>query len=462
MKIEQFNSNFLAELFKLATLKQDVCELVCSNLEYSYIPSELKGYKHILKGIKRQFATLKKLPSLGVIVQENALEADVFEAVDKINEAKVADKDLILKAFEEYLKRVKFQILFEQTVELYNNGKQDEAISLQAKEAPKISEFSIYNSGGGFSNIFRDFFIRDGQRFMQANDSTIKGHKIPFGIDILDNLTDGGTDTLTGEIDCFLGRSGSGKTKWLRWRGISAARMGFQVLHIQAEGTLQECELGYDATWTGILKRDLKTGNIPSELEERLKKAMKNITKSGGSIEVYAYEQFETASMKDVREKVLDYHKRHGCYPDLLICDYLELFNPGDGKHYATTTEGEKYRREASARAFKNICNEFKIAGATASQANDISPQDFNNSSWVMTRHNVSGAKGLVDPFSYFLTWNVSSDEYKKKQGRLYIDKMREYQSGQTIRICTDYSHDRFYSRRETLETWPEDYEEGK
>ena len=38
------------------------------------------------------------------------------------------------------------------------------------------------------------------------------------------------------------------------------------------------------------------------------------------------------------------------------------------------------------------------------------------------------------------------------------LDKMREYASGQTIRICTDYSHDRFYSRKETLDTWPEDY----
>ena len=459
MKIEQFNSNFLAELFKLATLKLDVCRLVCENLEYSYIPAELKGFKHILKGIKRQWASNSKLPSLGVILQENALEADVYDAVDKINEAQVADKETMLKAFEEYLKRVKFQILFEKTVELYNNGNQDEAINLQAKEAPLISNFSIYSAGGGVSDIFKDFFVRDGERFMAANDSVVKRGKIPFGIDLVDAVTYGGTDPEMGEIDCFLGRSGSGKTKWLRWRGVSAARMGKKVLHIQAEGTLKECELGYDATWTGILKRDLKVGDIPEQVEAKLRKAMRDISKIGGSIEVVAYEQFETASMKDVREKVLDYFKRHGHYPDLLILDYLELFHPGDGRHYATTTEGEKFRREASARSFKNICNEFKIAGATASQANDISPSDYNNSSWVMTRHNTSSAKGLIDPFSYFFTWNCSIDEYKGHKGRLYIDKMREYEAGQTIRMCTDYAHDRFYSRRETLETWPEDYE---
>lgn len=462
MKIEQFNSNFLAELFKLATLKQDVCELVCENLEFSYIPSELKGFKHVLKGIKRQWGASSKLPSLGVILQENALSADVYEAVDKINEAKVADKELILKTLEEYLKRVKFQILFEKTVELYNGGKQEEAIELQAKESPKISEFSIYSRGGAVSDIFRDFFLRDGQRFMEANDSTLNKGKVPFGIDLLDRVSDGGTDPNLGEIDCFLGRSGSGKTKWLRWRGVSAARMGKRVLHIQAEGTKKECELGYDATWTGILKGVLKKGDLPPEVEPKLKKAISDIAKNGGGIEVVAFEQFETASMKDVREKVLDYKKRHGKFPDLITLDYLELFHPGNGRHYATTTEGEKFKREDCARIFKNICNEFKIAGATASQANDISPADYNNSSWVMTRHNCSSAKGIIDPFSYFVTWNVSQDEYKKKQGRLYVDKMREYEAGQTIRICTDFRHDRFYNRRETLETWPEDYEKGK
>lgn len=462
MKIEQFNSHFLDELFKLCTLKKDVCEIVVENLEYSHIPAELKGYKHVLKGIKRQYNNLHKLPSLGVILQENAIDPEVHEAVDKINEAGVADRDLMLRTFEEYLKRVKFQILFEKTVDLYNNGKQAEAIELQAKESPSISEFSIYQKSGCVSNIFRDFFERDSKRFAEANTTTNRRRKVPFGIDLLDGVTYGGTDPNEGEIDCFLGRSGTGKTKWLRWRGISAARMGFKVLHIQAEGTLSECELGYDATWTGILKGDLKNGEIPPEIEDKLRKAMSDIRKNGGEIEVRAFEQFETASMRDVRDLVIDYHKRHGVYPDLLILDYLELFNPASGKKYAASTEGEKFRREDSARAFKNICNEFKIAGATASQANDIAPSDFNNASWVMTRHNVAGAKGLIDPFSYFFTWNVSSDEYKRKRGRLYVDKVREYEGGQTIRICTDFRHDRFYARRDTLENFPEDYAKAK
>lgn len=456
---EQFNSHFLDELLKLAIYKRDVCDIVCKNLDYSYIPAEMRGYKQILKSLKSHYSMTGKIPSLGTILQMNIADNEVHQAIDSIDGAKLPDKETALKTLEEYLKRVKFQVLFQKTADLYNNGKQDEAIELQATESPKISSFSIFSESQDIVDVFGGFEERNNERFIDANNGKgSKKRKIPFGIDIIDSLTDGGADPDLGEIDCFLGRSGGGKTKWLRWRGVSAARRGFKVLHIQAEGTLKECEIGYDSTWTGLYKSILTGGDIDSKIEEKLRKAARDIEKKGGLIEIRAFEQFDTASMVDVRNYVLDFKKRHGVYPDLLLLDYLELFHPGNGKRYSANTEGEKYRREDSARALKNICNEFKMVGGTASQANDVAPQDFNNSDWVMTRHNVAGTKSLVNPFSYFFTWNVSSDEYKKHMGRVYIDKMREFQAGQTIRICTDFARDRFYDRPATVDMWPEDY----
>lgn len=456
-KFEKFNSLFLQEIFKLCLYKRDFAEVVCQHLDYSYIPVELKAYKSILKSIKTYYTTTNKLPTVGVLLQNHSIDQDVHEAVGKIIEIKLPDKEQALKALEDYIKRVKFQLLFQKVADMYNNGDQEAAISLQALESPKISNFSILQGTNSVIDVFNGYKLRADKRFIAAKDITQKAKSIPFGIDLLDALTYGGSKP--GEIDCFLGRSGSGKTKWLRWRGVSAARRGFKVLHIQAEGTAEECELGYDATWTGVLKKYLKNGETPDEIVDyKIDKAIKDIKKIGGLIEIKAFEQFETASMKDVRDHIIDFFKRHGCYPDLILLDYLELFHPGNGKKYSASTEGEKFKREDAARAFKNICNEFKMCGGTASQASDINPSDYNNSSWVMTRHNISGAKGLADPFSYFFTFNVSSDEYKKKIARIYVDKMREYAGGQTIRICTDYEHDRFYNRPATLRMWPEDY----
>lgn len=457
-KHEQFSIEFLNELFKLSLYKKDCCEIISQHLDYSYIPVDLKGYKQILKSIVTAFRATNKLPTIGSISQNFQSNPDVLEALEGIQQAKLPDKEETLKTLENYIKRVRFQQLYVKIAELYNNGSQEEAITLQAEESQKISNFSIFSKISEVHEVFSGFHKRDEDRFQKAQTTTTNSPKVPFGIDLLDAITQGGSEP--GEIDCFLGRSGSGKTKWLRWRGVSAARRGYKVLHIQAEGTLEECLLGYDATWTAILKKDLKSGNIPTEYFKKIDKAIRDIGLRGGSIEVHAFEQFETASMRDVRDLVIDFYKRHNCYPDLLILDYLELFDPGNRKHYSSSTEGEKFRREDSARAFKNICNEFGIRGATAAQANDISPTDFNRVDWVMTRHNVAGAKGLIDPFSYFFTFNVSKDEYSKNLARIYVDKMREYQAGQTIRICTNYNKDRFYDRPMTLKLFPEDYED--
>jgi hypothetical protein len=456
---EKFNSHFLDEVIKLAVYKKDVCEVICQHLDYSLIPVELRAYKSLLKSIKTHYTTTQKLPTIGTLLQNHSGDKEVHEAIDKVNLVKLPDKEQTLKTLEEYLKRVKFQLLFQKVADLYNNGQQEDAITLQAVESAKISNFSILQNTGSVVDIFNGFKNREEKRFIVARDITKRERKIPFGIDLLDAATHGGSNPDLGEIDCFLGRSGTGKTKWLRWRGVSAARRGFKVLHIQAEGTLEECELGYDATWTGVLKKYLKVGELPDDLvEAKIDKAIRDIKKLGGSIEAKAFEQFETASMRDVRDTVIDYFRRHNYYPDLLILDYLELFHPGNGKRYTASTEGEKFKREDSARAFKNICNEFKISGATASQANNIEPSDFNNPGWVMTRYNVAGAKNLIDPFSYFITFNVSTDEYKKNKGRLYIDKMRDYKGNLTLRLCTDFDHDRFYNRPETIKTWPEDF----
>jgi hypothetical protein len=453
---EQLSDNFLDELFKLCLFKRDVIDIVVEHLDYSYIPVELKDYKLVLKSITDFYRTTNKLPTIGYISQTHQTEG-VYDILTRIQNMNLPDKETTLNTLEDYIKKTRFQKLYLKIADVYNEGRQQDAIELQAAESVDIVNFTLKKNTQYFSDVFGEFSQRDDERFQDhhVNFGQIT-NKVAFGIDYIDAHTEGGSEP--GETDCFLGRSGSGKTKWLRWRGVSAARRGYSVLHIQGEGTEKECLLGYDATWTAVYKRFLKNGDIDSAKFKQLEKIAKDIQDKKGGITVKAFEQFDTASMRDVRQAVLDYIKVKGHPPRVLILDYLELFDPGDGKRYPASTEGEKMRREATARKFKNICNEFGCTGATATQANDIAPSDYNRVDWVMTRHNVSGAKGLPDSFSYLFTWNVSSDEYKSKTGRLYCDKMREYESQQVIRIATAFDRDRFYDRTRTLELFESDY----
>ena len=456
METSKLSDNFLLELFKCCFFKKDVFETTLQHLKYNYIPNELKAYKKVLKTFDTYYNSHQKIPSIGIVAQ-SCNDKEVDEVLAKINKIKtIPETTEIFDSLTTYIQRVKFQELHLKLVELYNNDKPEQAIKVQAEESQKIVNFSVFEGTGYFEEVFSGFEDRNHKRLIDKQAGQQYGIKIPFGIDYLDVKTKGGINKTEGETSLFLARSGSGKTKYLRWLGISAARRGYKVLHIQAEGKKKSALDGYDATWTGILKSDFT--DMDSKTELKIRRVINDIKNKGGQISVISYEQFGEASMLDVRTSVLDYYKSYGCFPDVLILDYIGLFEPGDGKRYPGGMEGEKLRKEASARKFRNICSEFSIAGHTADQVDNVAPADYNNSSWVMTRFNCNLAKGLPESFSFVFTWNVTKDEYNNNSGRVYADKLREYKGNFIFPIATNFDRDRFYDRIKTLDLFSEVY----
>ena len=80
---------------------------------------------------------------------------------------------------------------------------------------------------------------------------------------------------------------------------------------------------------------------MDDKTRDRLKKAIRYIKKRQGNILVKSFEQFDTASYVDVRKSIYDYIKIYGYAPDLIVIDYTELLDTGDGKRYSTNFEGE-------------------------------------------------------------------------------------------------------------------------
>ena len=75
---------------------------------------------------------------------------------------------------------------------------------------------------------------------------------------------------------------------------------------------------GYDTMWTGQSVYDMEFGKIDPTLYERLKKIIADITKNKGEVYVQAYEQFDTASLRDARKTIIDFEKVYGLLPDLI------------------------------------------------------------------------------------------------------------------------------------------------
>jgi KaiC/GvpD/RAD55 family RecA-like ATPase len=447
--MEQLSINFLNEVYKLCFYKKEVIEIVQEHLKYTYIPNELKEYKKILKDMITYHTNNNKLPTIGAISQINVSDYKAQQILSDISNTKLVDKDESLKQFEKYIKRAKFQELYYKVTDVYNESdRQEEAMQLFSKESEEIVNFCL-KKVNYFENIFSGFEERQRKRdFKRLTDDHSK-LRIPFGVMPLDNEIYGGSEQT--ETDLLITRSGGGKTTYLVWRAISAARRGHPVLYVSLEGSKELLERKIDVAWSSVNKHDLELDNIDPEMRQRLLKVVNDIKNKKGEISVMAFDRFDTFSMLDLRNLVIDYIKINQRKPELICLDYLEKANPGDGRRYPVSTEGEKMRREAIADKFKNICTEFLIRGATATQATDIDPSDFNRPEYVMTRHNISGAKGLVNSFSYVFTFNQTLSEYSNETGRIYVDKMREYKANKIIYIATKFNKSRFYDNIRTI-----------
>lgn len=237
----------------------------------------------------------------------------------------------------------------------------------------------------------------------------------------------------------------------LRHHGMSAALDGHPVLHIQLEGGIQACLDKYDQYWTGQKYNDIRRGYLEPSEQEAVMKAYKSMKEYGQDIDVYGFEKFGEATMVEVRNLILDYHKANGYYPKVLILDSLDLVLTGINKVIDNNPSFKKDRLQKCAQLFKNICVEFKMVGFTSTQASDVPIDIWDNSERVIDRSYTEGDKTLVKPFSYVFTGNMTMEEKKTDVMRIYNDKIRDFKESQeVIPIATDYDHGRFYDRART------------
>lgn len=447
--MKELNVSFLNELFKLCFRKKEVIEACCQYLEYHYIPIE--SYKKVWKALHDYYKTNDRLPTIGLISQSFSVRSknneEALKVLSQIKETTITNMDDILEKLEEYIKKSMFVEMYDKLADLYDNEEQEKAYLLVREKSEELVHFSIRSNIFYYERVFSDFEKRYSLRKLRKEMGEDGILKVPFSIDELDDVTFGGPDKT--DTFLFLAQSGVGKTKLLRWIGMNAARKGFNVLHFQGEGSKQECLNGYDAMWTGQSIYDIEFGNINPLLYERLKKILSEMAQDKGEVYVQAYEQFETASLRDARKVIVDFEKVYGLLPDLILFDYFELFDPGDGKTYQVSEE--RQRREALSQKMKNLAIEFNTRIGTATSASTVHPEKLDDPGFVMTRYDISEFKGALKPFSYFITMNQTRDEYDAGIMRLYCDKLRKSKANQTIKIYQNYKHDRFYDRKRTL-----------
>ena len=450
--MNKLSPDFLYEFFRLIFLKKEIYDICQQHVKYEYIPNELQPLKKILKSILNNHS--ESLPSFGVVSQQYIDDVEVQECIKTIKDTQIVDKEQIIDQLESYIKNQRFKLLNEQIYNLYTSkdDRKQEAMDLQAKEAPEIVNFSLKKSNGGFIQIFSDFKSQIKERQISHERGEDKTEKVPFGIDILDDKTDGGIDS--GDIAMWIMRSGVGKSTTLRWTGMYCCKLGYKVLHIQLEGNRQEVYDKYAQMWTKARYSDIKVGNFTPQEMEKLEAYIKSKQNANKDLSIYAFEKFGEASMTDVRDLIIDYIKVYGYNPDLVIIDSLDLLKTGKNKKIDNDPNWKKEKMKGVAQLMKDVCTEFyPMRILTATQSGDFA--EWNNPDKYLTRSNTEGDRTLVQPFSYVFTFNATMEEEKANSGRIYIDKFRNYKLKDRIfKIKTDYDKGNFYDRKKTLEMY--------
>ncbi len=445
--MQQIDQNFLIELFKACLISRSILDITIKHLKYQYLPN--KHYKALFEKIVQQYELTNIEPTIGVLSQSFSKDEEVLKILHKVRNVSIGDKkEIILDTFEKFLINAKFVDLYTRIGVMHNEGNQEKAIEILEKEGIEIANFSIKDTL--YHRIFADFSSRQQLRSEKAKDIT--NLKVPYSIHGTDYYSYGGINL--GTSACILGRSGAGKSTFLRWVGGSAARLGYKVVHFQGEGTEDECFDMYDAMWTGTNLDDMEFGNIDPVKVKAILKTQKDILARGGDVYIKASESFDELSINDCRDIMEEIQKIHGKI-HLAVFDYAELFSV-KGKYY-NSESGERKRREDISNKITNIATLFNCGSLTATQANDIKPDKWNDPNFVLTRSDISEFKGFIKPFSSFITINQTADEYDSGLLRIHHDKFRKKKSGQTITIAQSLDNSRFYDAKKTLDLfWDE------
>ncbi len=456
--MKKLTSSFLEDIFKLGFVKRSFLETMKNHLLFSYIPKELPEYKVILKSMISQYEFTAKLPSYGVISQQYQHDPNVQNALSKIKNADIIDVNLAVKELQEYIIDIKFQLLFDDVYEKYVKDKKDEAMSTFIKGAEELGSFSLKADGIDFMKVFGDYktVLKEKQLSKEAGDSIPS--KVPFGIDAIDSITEGGMDL--GDTAMWIMPSGRGKSTVLKWTGMYACRMGYDVLHFQLEGSRQEAYDKYSQIWTGEPYKNIKWGDISRDKLMKIETVIREMSRKKRDINIYSFEKYGSASMKDIREMVIEYNKINGRFPHLIIIDSLDLAISGDNKKIDFDPAYKKERLQSVALRMKDMAVEFNTRVLTATQTGNISKEKWNNPDWVITRENTEGDRTLVKPFSHVFTGNTTEDEFKNNMARVYIDKLRYYDPKDMVYpICTAFNFGKYYDRNRTLKEFSHIYE---
>lgn len=255
--------------------------------------------------------------------------------------------------------------------------------------------------------------------FMQTQNRYDKDAVVKTGIATFDTAHMAG-GPLPGEMYVVSAPPGRGKSTLLVNIGASALLQGKDVVHIfvgdntEADGVLRYC-----ARLTGVPLSQIMLNS--SKYIESWNYLKENFTL--GNLIIGSY-PIDGPTISDIRSFITKNIIRRGINPSIFIIDYIDNCRRSDSMN-SYEALGELYKK------MKNICEELKLIGWTASQPK-VSEWDTGDVAGLSSLAESSMKQHIVDGI---ITLNKNSDT----SYQMYIPKLRRGRSDFTIDLLIDY-----------------------
>lgn len=333
---------------------------------------ELDAYKWILNTIIKYYYEFKSLPTLDVFkhklddVENDVLKESIISHLRSVH-TKLGEEDLnyVKKEFLEFCRNQSLKSAILESVDLLKSGKYEE-IKASVDQALKA---------GMERDTGHEYMVEIDERLSEDCRNTIKTNW-----PIIDNLLDGGLGS--GELGCFVGGAGIGKSWLLNRVGTEALKQGKNVVHITLE--LQQKYVGrrYDCCFTGI---DFQNITKNKQLVEDC------LSGVSGWLQI-KYFPVKTISPMSIKNYVERLQTLTGEKVDLLIVDYADLL-----KSSTTDKNSNSYLDGGSIyEELRGVAGELDLSCWTASQAN----RGASNEEFVE-------ADGVADSYKKIMTADV-------------------------------------------------------